>query len=84
MNLIMFCYNFMRTKNILGFDKMIQAIQNWQPDYNKLICALKKGFLKAIYQQNKPFIFLKYYPVSFFKIAWIGLNASLLKSCRMF
>jgi len=28
MNLIMFCYNFMRTKNILGFEKMLQTIKN--------------------------------------------------------
>ena len=28
MNLIMFRYNFMRTKNILGFDKMLTAIEN--------------------------------------------------------
>ncbi len=35
MNLIMFCYNFMRTKNILGHEKMLQAILNWKPDYNK-------------------------------------------------
>ncbi len=59
MNLIMFCYNFMRTKNILGFDKMLQQIQSWQPDYTKVICALKKAFLKMIYSQNKRFNFLK-------------------------
>lgn len=59
MNLIMFCYNFMRTKNILGFDKMMQHIQNWQPDYTKVICALKNGFLKAIFGQNKGFHFLQ-------------------------
>jgi len=41
MNLIMFCYNFMRTKNILGFDKMLKQIQTWTPDYTKVICALK-------------------------------------------
>ena len=27
-NLIMFCYNFMRTKNILGFEKMLETIKN--------------------------------------------------------
>jgi transposase len=59
MNLIMLCYNFMRTKNILGFDKMLQQIQNWIPDYTKVICAIKKAFIKAIYSQNKPFNFLK-------------------------
>jgi transposase len=54
MNLIMFCYNFMRTKNILGFAKMLQAIQNWQPDYSKIVWALKKAFLKRLYRQNEP------------------------------
>ena len=59
MNLIMFCYNFMRTKNIMGFAKMLQAIQNWQPDYNKVVCALKNAFIKAIYRQNGTPHFLK-------------------------
>jgi len=59
MNLIMLCYNFMRTKNILGFDKMLQQIKNWQPDYTKVIWAVKNTFLKAIYSQNKPFHFFK-------------------------
>lgn len=61
MNLIMLCYNFLRTKNILGFTKMLEAIQNWQPDYSKIVCALKNGFIKMIYKQNKPsFIFNNY------------------------
>jgi transposase len=67
MNLIMFCYNFMRTKNILGFKKMLEAIQNWQPDYNKLVCALKTAFIKSIYNQNEPLNFLQLYPLSFLK-----------------
>ena len=67
MNLIMLCYNFLRTKNILGFDKMLTAIQNWQPDYTKVICALKKGFIKMIYSQNKSSLFLNSYPILFFK-----------------
>ena len=58
MNLIMFCYNFMRTKNILGFEKMMQQIQNWTPDYNRVICALKKATIKAIYNHNEPSFFL--------------------------
>ena len=57
MNLIMFCYNFLRTKNILGFDKMLEAIKNWQPDYSKIVCALKNGFIKMIYSQNEPTLF---------------------------
>ena len=52
MNLIMFCYNFLRTKNILGFDKMVQAIKNWQPDYSKVICALKNTIIRTIFGQN--------------------------------
>lgn len=52
MNLIMFCYNFMRTKNILGFEKMLQQIQNWQPDYSKVVCAIKKALVKLLYNRN--------------------------------
>ena len=69
MNLIMFCYNFLRTKNILGFDKMLQAIQNWQPDYIKVVCALKKAFIKTIYSQNGPSLFLQQYRLLFLKAA---------------
>ena len=57
MNLIMFCYNFMRTNNILGFDKMLETIKNWKPNYTKVVCALKNGFIKSISGQNKPLYF---------------------------
>ena len=39
-SLIFLAYNFMRTKNILGFDKMIEAIHNWTPDYKGVLCFL--------------------------------------------
>jgi transposase len=52
MNLIMFCYNFMRTKNILGFEKMLQAIENWKPNYEKIVCVFKTVFLKLIVRQT--------------------------------
>ena len=52
-NLIMLCYNFMRTKSIMGFDGMMQAIKNWQPDYSKIVCGLKTALIKMIYGQNK-------------------------------
>jgi transposase len=68
MNLIMFCYNFMRTKNILGVDKMIQAIQNWAPDYSKVICALKMALINMICRQNKPMHFLSKYNIQFLKV----------------
>jgi transposase len=57
MNLIMFCYNFMRTKNILGFEKMLLQIKNWQPDYSKVVCAIKNAILQLIYKQNAAVIF---------------------------
>jgi transposase len=69
MNLIMFCYNFMRTKNILGFEKMLQAIQNWQPDYSKVVCAFKNAFIKLICRQTKPFFFWENYSIIFLKAA---------------
>ena len=69
MNLIMFCYNFMRTKNILGFEKMLKAIQNWQPDYSKVVGALKTAFIKTIYRQNVSLHFLQLHPILFFKAA---------------
>ena len=69
MNLIMFCYNFLRTKSILGFDKMLQAIQNWQPDYSKVVCSLKTALIKSLFSQNKTTDFFQLYPLSFLKTA---------------
>ena len=69
MNLIMFCYNFLRTKNILGFDKMLIAIQNWQPDYSKVICALQNAFIKMIYSQNAASCFFQLQRLCFMKAA---------------
>ena len=58
MNLIMFCYNFLRTTNILGFEKMLKAIQSWTPNYNKVVCALKMAIIKTFYSPNKRLHFL--------------------------
>ena len=69
MNLIMFCYNFLRTKNILGFEKMLEAINNWIPDYSKVVCAFKKGIMKMIYIKKEPPIFLSANRLVFFKAA---------------
>ena len=57
MNLIMFCYNFMRTKNILGFEKMMLAIRNWSPDYNKVPGFIKTAVIRSIYSLNKQLSF---------------------------
>ena len=67
MNLIMFCYNFLRTKNILGFEKMLEAIKNWTPDYNKVVCAFKKAIIKMIYGQKDTSIFLSANRILFLK-----------------
>ena len=68
-NLIMFCYNFMRTKNILGFDKMLNALQNWQPNYAKIVCALKNHFNRLICSQNAALLFYYPAPLSFLQAA---------------
>lgn len=59
MNLIMLVYNIRRTLSILGFKKLMQAIENWQPDYRKVIGAFKNLLMKKIYLQNEPFIFFQ-------------------------
>ncbi|MBC8014835.1 MAG: IS1182 family transposase [Sporomusaceae bacterium] len=69
MNLIMFCYNFMRTKNILGFDKMMLAIKNWSPDYNKVPGFIKTAVIRVIYSLNKRRIFEGSYPLFFLRVA---------------
>lgn len=58
MNLIMLVYNMKRTLSILGFEKMLAAILNWQPDYKRITGVLKNRFMKVIYRQNERFIFL--------------------------
>jgi hypothetical protein len=60
MNLIMLVYNIKRTLSIVGFTKMLQAIQNWKPDYRRAACAIKKAFASIIYSQNKACIFFEF------------------------
>jgi transposase len=55
MNLIMLVYNIKRTLSIVGFTKMLEAIQNWQPDYTRIVCALKNAFIRIIYSRNETF-----------------------------
>jgi len=43
MNLIMLVYNIKRTITLLGFEKMLAAINNWIPDYKKVFCFLQKA-----------------------------------------
>lgn len=37
-SLIYLAYNFHRTINIMGFDKMMEALKNWKPEYPKGFC----------------------------------------------
>jgi hypothetical protein len=59
----------MRTKNILGFHKMLQAINNWQPDYNKVACALKKSLMQVVYGLNEALFYNNTYSLVFLKAA---------------
>lgn len=52
MNLIMLVYNIKRTLSLLGFEKMLTAINKWIPDYKKVFWFVQKAvysrFLKII------------------------------------
>jgi hypothetical protein len=50
MNLIMLVYNIKRTLSILGFEKMMQAIKNWKPDYSKALCRFLSGQIKLYWE----------------------------------
>ena len=69
MNLIMFCYNFRRTKTILGYEQMLAALLNWQPDYTKVVCTLKNDLMHLHKPQNAPLFFLQLNTYSFLKAA---------------
>jgi transposase len=47
MNLIMLVYNIKRTLSILGFKKMMNALQNWNPDYSKLLWRFLSGQIRC-------------------------------------
>ncbi len=67
MNLIMLCYNFMRTKNILGFDKMLKALKSWKPNYRKIVSALKNGLVQRFLSSIAATLFFKKYQLVFLK-----------------
>lgn len=56
-SLIYLAYNFMRTKNILGFDKMMEAINNWKPEYPKGSGILFFRMKVFRYERCKIFLF---------------------------
>ena len=52
-NLIMLCYNVKRTLNIIGFERLLDGINKWAPDYNRVLCRLKMLVYKCIIRLNK-------------------------------
>ena len=69
MNLIMLVYNIKRTLSIVGFTKMLEAIQNWEPDYKRIVCVFKNAFIRIIWSQKEPFNFLKQHRMIFLRAA---------------
>lgn len=63
MNLIGLIYNLRRVINIIGFQMMMEALNNWTPDYKKVFWAvttrLSRSFLSPIYAAY--FLLLKIY-----------------------
>jgi hypothetical protein len=47
-NLIGLVYNWKRSCNILGFAGMLDALNNWTPDYKKVLRALKKQLVQVL------------------------------------
>ena len=41
-SLICLVYNIKRTQNILGFEKLMEKLKNWQPDYSKIVLRVQK------------------------------------------
>jgi len=59
----------MRTKNILGFEKMMLAINNWSPDYNKVPGFIKTAVIALIYGTFKQLRFKQSYATSLIRAA---------------
>lgn len=53
MNLIALVYNLKRTINIMGINKVLDAIKRWTPDYTRIIVSLWKAFTQRSYNENK-------------------------------
>ncbi len=57
MNLIMLVYNIKRTLSILGFEKMMEAIQHWKPNYSQLVFSLLWYQIKTKWKRMSGIIF---------------------------
>ncbi len=69
MNLIMLVYNIKRTLSILGFTKMLQALQNWKPDYSKMLCQLLWGQMKHYWKPLTELFFLSRKSIPILRLA---------------
>lgn len=59
MNLIALVYNLRRAINIMGCDKLKKALNNWTPDYEKVLCLLKTALIRSIGIHFKRTLFLQ-------------------------
>ena len=50
MNLIGLVYNIKRTLSLLGFEKLMEAIAKWKPDYARIIFSFLQLQIKAIWR----------------------------------
>ncbi len=57
MNLIMLVYNIKRTLSILGFTKMMEALQNWKPDYSRFAFSFLWHQIRMIWSQTVTMFF---------------------------
>jgi len=76
MNLIMLVYNIKRTLSLLGFTKMLQALQNWKPDYSKMLYQFISNQMRQYWRQLVELFFLTANPSFNIKI---GIKALPLK-----
>ena len=81
MNLIMLVYNIKRTLTILGFTKMLQVLQNWKPDYGKVLCQFISNQMRRYWRQLIELFFLTANPSFNIKI---GIKALPMKQAEFY
>lgn len=74
MNLIMLVYNIKRTLSILGFEKLMQAIENWRPDYSRTVYSYLQHQLRMILGQTTTLFFSANKITSQLRAAYIECN----------
>jgi hypothetical protein len=74
MNLIMLVYNIKRTLSILGFEKMLEALQNWKPDYSRIVYSFLQHQLRMIWKQMMTFFFQGIKITSQLRLDYIACN----------